>query len=303
LRRVRGNIAQFITAALMASAAPAFAGDASLITLHGGGGAGSTEFGTAEDDVGSGFIGGTLSFGPLIVTGEQNWMSRDFEFGGNADFSTLTGAAALQLLTTDYVGIAAHTAYADGSIDFEIGGDRDYTIFRVGGDVSINFAKILGLDLESSGVGLYGSSGYVEIKDGFAPSSDMSGFYSTTGASFQATDAMKFCVDGGYANLSGDGAPDSYYWEAGGGIAFDVSEAVGMERSGAALHGDLHYGEIERSDRHDESFTFQAGASFAFGSPIISRSAVVAITDSARVEGCDFGALVPMIDRRLKLNF
>jgi hypothetical protein len=288
----------------MAGATPALAGDESLVTFHGGGMAGTTEFGAAEDDVKSGFIGGSLSFGPLIATIDQDWTDRDFELGGNADFSTITGAAALQLLSTDYVGVAAHAAYADGTIDFSFGGDRDYTMFRVGGDVAVNFARILGFDLESSGISLYGSSGYVEIDDGFALDSDLSGFYSTSGVTIQGTEAMTFCLDGGYANLSGDGAPDAYYWEAGGGIKFDVSPALGLERAGATLNGDIHYSEIERSGRHDESLTIQAGASFSFGEPVIpSGGALIGSSTSTRAENCDFGALVPMIDRRLKVNF
>jgi hypothetical protein len=299
-----GNIVHLMTVITMASAAPAFAGDDSLITFHGGGTAGSSEFSTAEDSIGSGFIGGSFSFGPLIATIDQDWMDREFEFGGNADFSTLTGAASLQLLSTDYLGIAAHAAYADGSIDFSPGGERDFTMLRVGGDVAINFARILGFSLEDSGIGLYGSSGYVEIDDGFAFDSDFSGFYNTTGVTFRGTDYMTFCVDGGYANLSGDGAADAYYWEAGGGIKFDVSRALGLERSGALLHGDVHYGEIERSDRHDESLTVQAGASFGFGAPVMqSGGALIGSSTASRAENCDFGALVPMVDRRLKLNF
>jgi hypothetical protein len=298
-----GKIAQLTIAMLMAGAAPAFAGDEALVTVHGGGIFGSSEFGPADDDITSGFIGGSLSLGPLILTADQDWMNRDFDFGGNADFSAITGAAALQLLTTEYIGIAAHAAYADGSIDFSGGGERDYAVFRIGGDLSINFAKILGFDLENSGVGLYGSSGYVEVDDGFAPDTNMSGFYSTTGAALQATQALTFCVDGGYANLSGEGAPDADYWEAGGGVKLDIGQMLGFERSGAALHGDVHFGETARNGDRDDNVTFQAGASFSFGPPVIDRTALVATYDAGRVEGCDFGALVPMIDRRLKLAF
>ncbi len=131
----------------------------------------------------------------------------------------------------------------------------------------------------------------------------MSGFYSMTGAAFQATEAMTFCVDGGYANLSGEGAPDADYWEAGGGVKFEIGQLLGFERSGAALHGDVHYGETARSGDNNENLTFQAGATFAFGPPVTDRNALVATSDAGRVEGCDFGALVPMIDRRLKLAF
>lgn len=303
MRGFRSNFAHCAIAALLAGAVPAAAGDESLITLHGGGLLGSSEFGAADDDIGSGFVGGSINLGPLIVTGDQDWMRRDFDLGGDADFSTLTGALSLQLLTSDYVDIAAHAAYADGSIDFSGGGDRDYTMFRVGGDLSINFAKILGFDLESSGIDLYGSSGYVEVEDGFAANTTMSGFYSTTGIAFDATDAITLCLDGGYANLSGDGAPDFDYWEVGGGIKVDVGEALGMERSGAALHGDVHYGDVARSGDDDQNLTIQAGASFAFGTPVIDRDAVIALSPGRRAENCDFGALVPMIDRRLKLAF
>jgi hypothetical protein len=300
---LRGHIVPFIAAALLVSAVPAFAGDDSLVTLHGGGLVGSSELGAADDDITSGFLGGTVNLGPFIVTGDQDWTNRDFELGGDADFSTITGAAVLQLLTSDYVDIAAHGAYADGSIDFSGGGDRDYSMFRVGGDLSINFARILGFDLESSGIGLYGSSGYVKVKDGFAPDTTMTGFYSTSGLAFDATDAITLCVDGGYANLSGDGAPDFDYWEVGGGIKIDAGDVLGLERSGAALHGDVHYGDVARSGDDDQNLTIQAGVSFALGTPVIDRHALMAFSSDSRVEGCDFGALVPMIDRRLKFAF
>ena len=272
---------------------------------------GEIEAGADEDDIWDSALGVTGDFGPVTITLDQSWMERDFESGGSADFSTLTGAGRIDMSNFFNTGSLSHelkfgaavtAAVQDGEIDFSGGGGQDFDMLRLGGDgwweldLGNGVAPMIGL-----------SAGYIDLDNGFGVG-DLSGYYVRPVVGLNLTKGFDFCLDAGLVDIGGDG-PDTDYREIGAALTLDWT-ALGfglfdfVKSSKTSL--DVHYGEFDLgAGAKNSQFMFGIGSTWKFGGSAAAGSdAGYERSYYDSIDGCNGGgALLPLTDIRLKMGF